>query len=151
VAIKSFKIKWGPNNEDQTVEYEDDIPFGDIERVIRNNVDMSKINDPKVNLGEYRMGIALKVLKTAPFDITVNGISKVGFRTMKEVMKHIMEDYALANFLEDWMTSLMGSQNMKELASEYMDTVPTDSGGQKMKQIDVPQSGLKNSSPSQTK
>ena len=65
--IKSFEIDW--DNGKQTVEYEDDIKFGDLEAILNKCLDMTEINKPKVNLPLYRQMILTAVITKAPFEI----------------------------------------------------------------------------------
>jgi len=67
LTIQSFTIKYEGKKE--TIEYEDDITFGELEGILAKAVDLSDVTKPKVNLPEYRMSILLKVLRKAPFKI----------------------------------------------------------------------------------
>jgi len=138
LAIKSFEIDWDGIKE--IIEYEDEIPFGDLEFVLKNSVDTSNPLQPRINIGEYRIQILQKVLRKAPFNYkNVNEIQKTSFKKMTKVIEGIMKDYAMANFLEDWMTSLVGSEMMKDIASESTPSVSPNSVGRKIKSTNAGQ------------
>ena len=46
--IKSFEIPWD-NNTKETISYEDDITFGALEAILNQCLDMTQVNEPKVN------------------------------------------------------------------------------------------------------
>lgn len=136
MSIKSFEVDWG--GEPETIEYEDDIDFGTLDNVLKNSVDTSNPLQPKINIGEYRIRILLAVLRKAPFNYSsINEIKKQSAKKMSKVVEGIMEDYAMVNFLEDLMTSLVGSEIMKKLDSESMPSVSPNLGGPKTKSTNV--------------
>ena len=61
MALKSFEIDWEQGKE--TIEYEDDLTFGELEEIINQSVDLSDVSKPKVNLPKYRINVLSKVLR----------------------------------------------------------------------------------------
>lgn len=109
MAIKSFQIDWEGVSE--TIEYEDDITYGEMEAILSNSIDLSDVSKPKVNIPQYRTHILLKVLKKAPFPVN----DAVSLRNIKQkqasaIMKEVMVDYPLAKYLGDWVETFTGSQ-----------------------------------------
>lgn len=136
MTIKSFTMKW--DDKEETVEYEDDIPFGDMEGIIRASVDFSNPTKPHVNLAEYRMQILQKVLRKAPFDYnSVAAIKKISRKKISQIISEVMKDYPLALSSADWMTSLIGSEAVSDLISESMPSALPDSDGQNKKPTDT--------------
>ncbi len=113
--IKSFEIDW--ENGKQTVEYEDDIKFGDLEAILNKCLDMTEINKPKVNLPLYRQMILTAVITKAPFEIKdVASIRNLKASTAKIIMKEVMKDYPLAKYLEEWVETFVGEDIPDQMA-----------------------------------
>ena len=113
MTIKNFVIDWNGVNE--TVEYEDDLTFGELEAILQNCIDLSDISKPIVDIPKYRYQILLKVLRKAPFAVgdpaAIRGLkSKQANKLMQEVMK----DYPLVKFLEAWVETFTGLQTKDE-------------------------------------
>lgn len=107
MAIKTFEIEWESRKE--TIEYEDDINFGELEAILNKCLDLTKVNEPKVNIPLYRQLILTAVIKKAPFKISdVSSIRNLKASVAKVIMKEVMKDYPLAKFLEEWVETFVG-------------------------------------------
>ena len=105
--IKTFTIDWEGAKE--TVEYEDDITFGELEGILNQCLDVTQIQDPKVNLPLYRELILTTVLRKAPFEVRdVAAIKNLPSSVAKKIMKEVMKDYPLAKYLEEWVETFVG-------------------------------------------
>ena len=105
--IKTFTIDWEGAKE--TVEYEDDITFGELEGILNQCLDVTQIQDPKVNLPLYRELILTTVLRKAPFEVRdVAAIKNLKSSVAKKIMKEVMKDYPLAKYLEEWVETFVG-------------------------------------------
>ena len=114
--IKSFEIPWD-NNTKETVEYEDDITFGELEAILNQCLDMTQVNEPKVNLPLYRQLILTAVITKAPFTIKeVASIRNLKASVAKTIMKEVMKDYPLAKYLEEWVETFVGQDIVEEQA-----------------------------------
>ncbi len=108
MAIQSFEIDWDGKKE--TIEYEDDLTFGELESVLHNTLDMSDITKPKVNIPQYRQAILMKVLRKAPFPVAdAVAIRNLKSSVAKQVITGVMKSFPLAKFLEDWMETFVGT------------------------------------------
>lgn len=110
MAIKSFEIDW--NGAQESIEYEDDLTYGELDAILQNCIDLSDLNKPKVDIPKYRFQILLKVIKKAPFAVG----DSVALRNLKskqanEIMKGVMADFPLAKYLGDWVETFTGSAN----------------------------------------
>lgn len=114
MAIKTFEIDYEGKKE--IIEYEDDLTFGELESVLNETVDMSDVTKPKVNIPKYRQQILLKVLKKAPFKTgDLVAIRNMRSSVAKKILEGVMVDFPLAKYLEDWMVTFVGSDNVKNL------------------------------------
>ena len=118
MVIKSFQIDWEGVSE--TIEYEDDITYGEMEAILSNSIDLSDVSKPKVNIPQYRTHILLKVLKKAPFAIN----DAVALRNIKQKQASlIMKDYPLVKYLGDWVETFTGSQIETETTTQSTTSV----------------------------
>lgn len=148
MVLKTFKLDWQGAKEEIT--YEDDIPFKDMELIIKKCVDIEDITKPKVNISEYRSRILQAVLRKAPFTVTDPvAIGRLPRKTAEYIISRVMEDYPLAACLEGWMTSFLGSMGSPALKQISTDSVPTTSDGKKKPQTDNQQNGSKSQSQQQ--
>ncbi len=114
--IKSFEIAWD-NNTKETVSYEDDITFGELEAILNQCLDMTQVNEPKVNLPLYRQLILTAVITKAPFAVKeVASIRNLRASVAKTIMKEVMKDYPLAKYLEEWVETFVGQEIVEEQA-----------------------------------
>ena len=114
--IKSFEIPWD-NNTKETVSYEDDITFGELEAILNQCLDMTQVNEPKVNLPLYRQLILTAVITKAPFKVKeVASIRNLKASVAKTIMKEVMRDYPLAKYLEEWVETFVGQDIVEEQA-----------------------------------
>jgi hypothetical protein len=135
LAIKNFEIDW--EGSKATIEYEDDLTFGELESVINNCVDLSDVTKPKVNIPTYRQTILLKVIRNAPFEVgSAAALRNMKSSVAKQIIAGVMKDYPLAKFLEDWMVTFMGSTTEKEQQQQSTISVQTTSDGIKKKSTD---------------
>jgi hypothetical protein len=142
--IKSFEICY--KGKPETIEYETELTFGETEALVNKSIDLSDINKPKINLGNFRILILTKALRKAPWTLgNENFIKSQPSSIINQVLDHLMEDYPLADFLGDWMTSFMGSQVESDSVSEPTPTVQPDSDGPKRKQTNTKPNGSKSS------
>ena len=114
--IKSFQIPWD-NNTKETVEYEDDITFGELEGILNQCLDVTQIQDPKVNLPLYRQLILTTVIRKAPFEVRdTAAIKNLRSSVAKTIMTEVMKDYPLAKYLEEWVETFVGQEITEEAA-----------------------------------
>ena len=132
MAIKSFKITIDGKKE--IIEYEDDLTFGELEAIVNISVDLSDVTKPKVDLPKYRMNILTKVLRKAPFQIdNPESIRALKSKTAKQIISEVMKDYPLMRFLEDWMVTFVGTQEVTNLPTVSTTSSPKASAGTKSK------------------
>tara|TARA_Y100001951_G_scaffold68280_1_gene55187 strand:- start:93 stop:491 length:399 start_codon:yes stop_codon:yes gene_type:complete len=130
LAIKSFEIDW--EGAKQTVEYEDDLTFGELEAILSTTLDVSDLQNPKVDIPKYRMSILTKVLRKAPFPVgDTNSIRTLKSSVAKIVIREVMKSFPLARFLEDWVETFTGSLEETISSTTSITSVPPSSAGTK--------------------
>ena len=132
MVIKTFEIDWEGKKE--VIEYEDDLTFGELENIVNQSVDLSDVTKPKVNIPKYRMAVLTKVIRKAPFPVN----DEVAIRNLKsgmakQIISEVMKDYPLMRFLEDWMVTFVGTQDLTSLPTESTTSLPKVSDGIKDK------------------
>ena len=109
MTLKTFTIDWKGVKE--TIEYEDDLTFGELEAILQNCIDLADISKPKVDIPKHRYQILLKVLRKAPFAIgDSTAIRNLKSTQANTIMKEVMKDYPLVKFLEAWVETFTGLQ-----------------------------------------
>ena len=130
--IKSFEVPWIDGTK-QTIEYEDDITFGELENILNKCLDMSEINKPKVNLPLYRQLILTTVIRKAPFEIKdAASVRNLKASTVKIIMTEVMKDYPLAKYLEEWVETFVG-ETIQEPMGQFITSSQESLGGQDSK------------------
>jgi len=118
MAIKTFKFDW--NKVKETIEYEDDLTFGELEAILQSCIDLTDISKPKVDIPKYRYQILLKVLRKAPFPVgDSTAIRNLKSTEANKIMQEVMKDYPLVKFLEAWVETFTGLQTKDEQTRMY--------------------------------
>ena len=113
MAIHEIKINW--QGEDQIVEYEDSLTFGEVESLMGGSVDLSDVTKPKIDLKYYRMNLLTKVIKKAPFKIGDKvTLELMDSKIVKQILDEVLEYHPLANYIEDWMETFQSLKDLKE-------------------------------------
>ena len=126
MAIKSFDFD--NNGTPSTIEYEDDITYGELEAILQNCIDLSDMAKPRVDIPKYRFQILLKTLRKAPFNVG----DAVAIRNLKnsqanKIMLEVMKDYPLQKHLGAWVETFTGSQISEEEESQSTTSVQSSS------------------------
>ena len=138
MTIKSFQIDW--EGSPDTIEYDDDILFGDLENILNKCLDLKEVNKPIVNIPLYRQLILTAVITKAPF--TLNEIAEI--RNLKssvaqKIMVEVMKDYPLMKYLEEWVGTFVGTEATEEnTLTQSTTTSPKNSTGRKTKSTNSP-------------
>jgi len=135
LTLKSFQIDW--KGSPDTIEYDDDILFGDLENILNKCLDLKKVNEPIVNIPLYRQLILTAVITKAPF--TLNDVSEI--RNLKssvaqKIMTEVMKDYPLMKYLEEWVGTFVGTE--VDISTQSTTTSPKSSTGRKTKSTNSP-------------
>jgi len=132
--LKSFEIDY--NGAKETIEYEDDITFGELENILNKCLDLTEVNKPKVNIPLYRQMICTTVIKKAPFPTKdISAIRNLKASQAKQIMQEVMATYPLMKYLEEWVETFVGQEEMENLNTSVKSTTSSqeNSFGQKTK------------------
>ena len=130
MAIKTFNVDI--EGTSQTIEYEDDITFGELENILNKCLDLSDVQKPKVNIPLYRQLILTTVIKKAPFDIgDLSAIRNLKASTAKKIMEEVMRDYPLAKYLEEWVETFVGKVEETSTLNRSITSAQESSVGQR--------------------
>ena len=130
MAIKTFNVDI--EGTSQTIEYEDDITFGELENILNKCLDLSDVQKPKVNIPLYRQLILTTVIKKAPFDIgDLSEIRNLKASTAKKIMEEVMKDYPLAKYLEEWVETFVGKVEETSTLNRSITSAQESSVGQR--------------------
>jgi hypothetical protein len=133
LTIKSFQIDW--KNTTETIEYEDDILFGDLENILNKCLDLKEVNKPIVNIPLYRQLILTAVITKAPFPVKeIAEIRNLKTSIAQKIMVEVMKDYPLMKYLEEWVGTFVGTEVNTSTAS--ITSSPKSSTGRKNKSTD---------------
>ena len=131
MTIQSFEIDYEGGKE--TIEYEDDLTFGELEAILNQCLDLSDVTKPKVNLPQYRQSILLKTIKKAPFEIgSLPVLRNLKTSVVNQVLKGVLKDYPLVGFLEDWVRTFVGNEDLN-ISEVSTTSSPKSSAGIKKK------------------
>lgn len=108
---QSFQIDI--NGKPETIEYEDDMAFGKLESIITRCANVSKDSSLLNNIQMYRKEIVLNALTKAPFDISSEGIDKVGYKVMQKITEEVLKAYPLGDYLNSMMKPFENLTNLK--------------------------------------
>ena len=111
MTIQSFEIDYEGGKEN--IEYEDDLTFGELEAILNECLDLSDVTKPKVNLPKYRQSILLKTVKKAPYEVaSLPTLRNLKTSVVNQVLKGVLKDYPLVKFLEDWVRTFVGNEEL---------------------------------------
>ena len=132
MVIKTFKVKIDGTPE--TIEYEDDITFGELENILNKCLDLSNVQKPEVNIPLYRQLILTTVIKKAPFEVgEIAAIRNLKSSVAKKIMEEVMKDYPLAKYLEEWVETFVGRVEDLNNPNQSTTSVQGSSVGRKKK------------------
>ena len=109
MTVHKFSIDF--NGKKEPIEYEEDMPLGIFEKIIRECADMTDDSKLVKNVQEYRKAILLNALVSAPFEISEEGLDKVGYKVIIQIAKKVVDAYPLGDYLSQTMKPFEDSPN----------------------------------------
>jgi hypothetical protein len=112
--IQSFTIKY--NGKDETIEFEDDPPFGDMQQILKSCIDLNDIQKPKVNLQLYQQMVMQSVITKAPFNPkNPTEFAKLPTSVALEVLSKLMKAIPLEKLVSPMITAATGQDSVDSL------------------------------------
>ena len=109
MVLKTFSIKF--KGADAEVQFEDDMPFGRFEEIIKKCANFQEGTNPVTNVQTYRKEIMLNTLKKAPFEISEEGLNGLGYKEVTSIAEKILAAYPLGSYLNQMMKPFEESIN----------------------------------------
>ena len=101
MVLKTFSIQ--VKGVSQEIQYEDDMPFGTFEEIIKKCSNFREGTNPVDNVQNYRREILLGTLKKAPFEISEEGLNALGYKEVTAIAEKVLAAYPLGNYLSQMM------------------------------------------------
>ena len=101
MVLKTFSIKF--KDATQEIQFEDDMPFGVFEDIIKKCSNFREGSNPVNNVQTYRREILLNTLKKAPFEISSEGLDGLGYKEVTSIAEKILAAYPLGSYLSQMM------------------------------------------------
>ena len=101
MVLKTFTIQFKGVAEE--IQYEDDMPFGRFEEIIKKCSNFREGSNPVNNVQTYRREIMLNTLKKAPFEISSEGLDGLGYKEVTNIAEKILAAYPLGSYLSQMM------------------------------------------------
>ena len=109
MVLKTFSIQF--KGAAQEIQFEDDMPFGVFEDIIKKCSNFREGSNPVNNVQTYRREILLNTLKKAPFEISTEGLDGLGYKEVTSIAEKILAAYPLGNYLNQMMKPFEDSIN----------------------------------------
>lgn len=112
MVLQTFSITYKGQPAD--IQYEDDMPFGKFEEIIKKCANFAEGTNPVSNVQTYRMEILLNTLKKAPFEISIQGLNALGYKEVTAIAEKVLAAYPLGNYLNQMMKPF--EESMKKIS-----------------------------------
>jgi len=112
MAIQSFTIN--VKGKEEIIEFEDDPPFGEMQKIIKSCVDISDVQKPSVNLQLYQQMILQTVVTKAPFN-PKNAVefAKLSTSSALGILNRLMQALPLETLIAPMITAATGQNSTK--------------------------------------
>jgi len=112
MAIQSFTVTI--NGKEEIIEFEDDPPFGEMQKIIKSCIDISDVSHPQVNLQLYQQMILQTVVTKAPFN-PKNAVefAKLSTSSALGILNRLMQALPLETLIAPMITAATGQNSTK--------------------------------------
>ncbi len=139
------ETKTTPNTELITLKYKGKkeeftlkthLSFGDVDSLMEKCATVDEdTGQPRLSMAKYRMGLLVKALVKAPFNINEPVINSLNYTDIQPLIQVVSRKFPFQEYLADWMETYLGEEAMKEASTAYTDSVQPTSDGTKNKSI----------------
>ena len=119
--LKTFEVDWKGTKE--TIEFEDDLPWGIISGILKECSDFTKITEPQLKPDLYERRILENAIKKAPFNPkNYTEVGLIPLSTYQAIANGVLQAYPLERSFGSTLTILFGEQ--KGLIESQMKSTP---------------------------
>jgi len=112
------------NGTDETIEFNDDLSWGDTQRILKACVDISNPQAMKVNIQLYQQLILQAAVTKAPIDFkNLTALNKLPSKVVTKIISEVMKVFPLETLITPWITAMTGEDSLDSLMKS-MSSVP---------------------------
>ena len=120
--IQSFTVNF--EGKEETIEFEDDPPFGDMQNILKNCVDITDVQKPKINLQLYQQMVLQAVVRKAPFNPkNATEFAKLPTSTALEILNKLMLALPLEKLVSPMIIAATGQTSIDSV-TKFTHSVP---------------------------
>jgi len=120
--MPTFDVEINGNTE--TIEFVDDLPWGDTQRILKQCVDISNPQAMKVNIQLYQQMVLQAAVTKSPIDFkNLTSLNKLPSKTVTKIMSEVMKVFPLETLITPWITAMTGEDSIESLMKS-MSSVP---------------------------
>jgi hypothetical protein len=112
--MASFTVEIDGNLE--TIEFKDDLTWGDTQQILKSCVDISNPQALKVNIQLYQQMVLQAAVTKAPFDFkNLTALNNLPAKTVTKIMSEVMKVFPLETLIIPWITAMTGEDSIESL------------------------------------
>lgn len=101
---------------DETVAFDDDLTWGDTQRILKACLDISNPQAIKVNIPLYQQMILQAVITKSPIDVkNLTQINQLPAKVVTKIMSEVMKVFPLEELVKPWITAMTGEDSIESL------------------------------------
>ena len=120
--MPSFTVKI--KDQEETIEFAEDLTWGDTQRILKACVDISNPQALKVNILLYQQMILQSAITKAPIDFkNLTALNTLPSKTVAKIISEVMKVFPLETLITPWISSMTGEDSLDSLMKS-MSSVP---------------------------
>ncbi len=120
--MPSFDVEIAGQTE--TIEFVDDLTWGDTQRILKACVDITNPQSIKVNIQMYQTLILQAAVVKSPIDVkNLTALNKLPSKVVTKIMSEVMKVFPLETLITPWITAMTGEDSLDSLMKS-MSSVP---------------------------
>ncbi len=108
----------------ETIEFSDDLSWGDTQKILKQCVDISNPQAMKVNIQLYQQMILQAAVTKSPIDFkNLTQLNQLPSKVVTKIMSEVMKVFPLETLITPWITAMTGEDSLESLMKS-MSSVP---------------------------
>jgi len=104
------------NGQQETIEFKDDLSWGDTQRILKQCVDITDPKSIKVNIALYQQMILQAAVTKSPIDVkNLTQLNQLPAKTVTKIMSEVMKLFPLETLITPWITAMTGEDSLESL------------------------------------